>query len=622
MKKYLDTIKSPEDVKKIPEEELNDLAAEIRQKLISTVSKNGGHLASNLGVVELTIALHRVFNSPEDKIIWDVGHQSYVHKLLTGRADRFDTIRTPGGLSGFTRRSESEHDCMSSGHSSVALSAAYGVDAANTILKKNNYTVAVVGDGAFTGGMVYEALNNAGRAGSKSHLIVILNDNEMSISPNVGSFARYLGQLKANPRYMKLKATTEKTLNKIPLVGGLAVREIYNVKKNLKDRLYDSNMFEDLGFRYMGPVGGHDIHKLCEALEATKQANYPVILHVNTVKGKGYEFAEQHPSEFHGVSAFNLDSGEPIFKQTSFSEKFGEFLIDAAKNDSHICCITAAMSIGTGIDKFRGKFPNRFFDVGIAEQHATTFAAGLSAGGMFPVFAVYSSFLQRAYDQIIHDCAMQKLKIIFAIDRAGFVGTDGESHHGIFDAAFLNTIPDIILLAPTTFTELRLALEKAFYHTPGPVAVRYPRGIEPSVPDDFEQTFDDWQFYGNGDSAVTIVTYGRLFAETCKAKNVLAEKSIETKILKLNTIKPVSNDAVKSVLDCNRIFFFEEGQRFGGIGETFGDKLFKYGYKGDYTNTAVEGEFAPQDSVNGLLHHYKLDCDGMVETVINKISER
>lgn len=621
MKTYLDKIKSPADVKKIPEPELKDLASEIRERLISTVSKNGGHLASNLGVVELTIALHRVFNSPEDKIIWDVGHQSYVHKLLTGREDRFDTIRTPGGLSGFTRRSESEHDCMSSGHSSVALSAAYGVDAANTILGKKDYTVAVIGDGAFTGGMVYEALNNAGKAGNGSHLIVVLNDNEMSISPNVGSFARYLGQLKANPRYMRLKANTEKTLNAVPLVGPAAVKVIYTFKKNLKDRLYDSNMFEDLGFRYMGPVDGHDIHHLCEALEAAKEANYPVILHINTVKGKGYELAEMHPSEFHGISAFNLESGEPVFRETSFSEKFGEFLLDAAKKDSHICCITAAMSIGTGIDKFRQEFPERFFDVGIAEQHATTFAAGLSAGGMFPVFAVYSSFLQRAYDQIIHDCAMQKLKIVFAIDRAGFVGSDGESHHGIFDAAFLNTIPDIILLAPTTFTELRLALEKAFYRTPGPVAVRYPRGIEPVVPDDFEQSFDDWQIYGDSDAAVTIVTYGRLFAHACEAREALAKRGTNAKILKLNTIKPVSNDAVRAVLGCNDIFFFEEGQRFGGIGETFGDKLFKYGYKGNYTNTAVEGEFAPQDCVKGLLHHYKLDCEGMVDTVLGKITE-
>jgi len=618
-KKYLEGIHSPDDVKAIPENELDALAAEIREKLIDTVSRTGGHLASNLGVVELTIALHRVFNSPEDKIVWDVGHQSYVHKLLTGRADRFDTIRQPGGLSGFTRRSESEHDIMSSGHSSVALSAAYGIDAANRILGKQNYTIAVVGDGAFTGGMVYEALNNAGHAGNGSHLIVILNDNEMSISPNVGSLARYLGQIKANPRYVRLKARTEAALDAIPLVGHTAVRVLYSAKKNLKDRLYESNMFEDLGFRYMGPVDGHDIHHLCEALEAAKAANYPIILHINTIKGKGYELAEMQPSKFHGISAFNLLTGEVEYSEESFSDRFGEFLLSAGEKDEHICCITAAMSLGTGVEKFREKYPDRFFDVGIAEQHATTFAAGLSAGGMFPVFAVYSSFLQRAYDQIIHDCAMQKLKIVFAIDRAGFVGSDGESHHGIFDAAFLNTIPDIIVLAPTTFAELNLALEKAFYRTPGPVAVRYPRGVEPVLPADFSETFEDYQFYGDRSCGKLIVTYGRLFAYACRAKQMLAEQGTEICILKLNTIKPVSKQAVMDALSFENIFFFEEGQRFGGIGETFGDKLFKYGYHGNYVNTAVEGEFAPQGSVEGLLAHYRLDSAGMVETITDTL---
>ena len=620
-KKYLDGIKSPEDVKKIPENELDDLAREIREELIETVSKTGGHLASNLGVVELSIALHRVFSTPHDSIIWDVGHQCYVHKLLTGRADRFSTLRQKDGISGFTRRSESEHDKMSGGHSSVALSAAYGVDAANTILGKDSYTVAVIGDGAFTGGMVYEALNNAGRAGKGSHLIVVLNDNEMSISPNVGSFARYLGQIKANPRYVRMKANTEKVISSVPLIGRAAVSILYDAKKSVKDKLYGSNMFEDLGFRYIGPVDGHDIHHLCEALEAAKEANYPIILHINTVKGKGFRPAELAPSKFHGVSAFNLDTGDPLYSETSFSEKFGEFLLEAAQKDNHICCVTAAMSLGTGVDAFRERFPERFFDVGIAEQHATTFAAGLSAGGMFPVFAVYSSFLQRAYDQVIHDCALQKLKIVFAVDRAGFVGSDGESHHGIFDAAFLNTIPDIIVLAPTSFLELSNALNKAFYETPGPVAVRYPRGIEPELPEDFDESFPDWLIYGERESGVTIITYGRIFAQACRAKKALDVQGIRTKIIKLNTVKPISNSAVKAALDCENVFFFEEGQRFGGIGETFGDKLFKFGYKGNYTNIAVEGEFPPQDSVKGLLARYGLDCDGMINTVLKGLDK-
>jgi 1-deoxy-D-xylulose-5-phosphate synthase len=613
---FLNRIKSPADVKKLDEKDLPILAEEIRDELIKTVSKNGGHLASNLGVVELSIALHRVFNSPKDKIVWDVGHQCYVHKLLTGRFDDFETIRLPGGLSGFTRRYESEHDIMSGGHSSVALSAAYGIAAANRIKGKKDYTIAVVGDGAFTGGMVYEALNNAGRAGKGTKLIVILNDNEMSISKNVGALARYFAVIKANPRYFRLKARTENALNKIPYVGRKMAAAIFRLKTALKNKIYNSTMFEDLGFRYMGPIDGHDINHLCDALKGAVEADYPVILHINTTKGKGYEFAERAPDAFHGVSAFDLVSGEPIFSEPSFSDEFGSFIVNAAAKDNRICCITAAMALGTGLKQFSTDYPDRFFDVGIAEQHATTFAAGLARGGMLPVFAVYSTFLQRAYDQIIHDCAMQKLKIVFAVDRAGFVGSDGESHHGIFDTAFLNSIPDITVMAPSTFKELDNSFYRALYHTDGPVAVRYPRGIEPKLPDDFEYSGSDWDYYGNESAPFAIVTYGRLFSHACKAKQLLADMGTDVAILKLNTIKPVSNGSVKSVLHCKNVFFFEEGQRFGGIGETFADKLFKFGYTGKYALIAVEGEFPVHNTINGLLAHYGLDCDGMVQKIL------
>lgn len=613
---FLNRIKSPADVKKLDEKDLPILAEEIRDELIKTVSKNGGHLASNLGVVELSIALHRVFNSPKDKIVWDVGHQCYVHKMLTGRFDDFETIRLPGGLSGFTRRYESEHDIMSGGHSSVALSAAYGIAAANRIKGKKDYTIAVVGDGAFTGGMVYEALNNAGRAGKGTKLIVILNDNEMSISKNVGALARYFAVIKANPRYFRLKARTENALNKIPYVGRKMAAAIFRLKTALKNKIYNSTMFEDLGFRYMGPIDGHDINHLCDALKGAVEADYPVILHINTTKGKGYEFAERAPDAFHGVSAFDLVSGEPIFSEPSFSDEFGNFIVNAAAKDNRICCITAAMALGTGLKQFSTDYPDRFFDVGIAEQHATTFAAGLARGGMLPVFAVYSTFLQRAYDQIIHDCAMQKLKIVFAVDRAGFVGSDGESHHGIFDTAFLNSIPDITVMAPSTFKELDNCFYRALYHTDGPVAVRYPRGIEPKLPDDFEYSGSDWDYYGNESAPFAIVTYGRLFSHACKAKQLLADMGTDVAILKLNTIKPVSNGSVKSVLHCKNVFFFEEGQRFGGIGETFADKLFKFGYTGKYTLIAVEGEFPVHNTINGLLAHYGLDCDGMVQKIL------
>ncbi len=618
--KYLPYINSPDDVKKIPENELDVLASEVREELISTVSKTGGHLASNLGVVELTIALHRVFSSPDDKIIWDVAHQCYTHKLFTGRKEEFSTLRQPGGLAGFTRRGESEHDIMSGGHSSVALSAAYGIAAANKINGSNDYTVAVVGDGAFTGGMVYEALNNAGRAGNGTKLIVVLNDNEMSISPNVGALARYFAKMRATPRYFKLKSRTEQALNHIPLAGGALVSGIYNVKKFAKNMIYNSTMFEDLGFRYMGPIDGHDTSLLIRALSAAKEADFPIVLHINTVKGRGYEFAEKAPDAFHGISAFNLDSGEPVFSEPSFSDAFGEFITEEARKDERICCITAAMSLGCGLEGFRNSFPNRFFDVGIAEQHAVTFAAGLARGGMLPVFAVYSTFLQRAYDQIIHDCAMQGLKIVFAVDRAGFVGADGESHHGVFDAAFINTIPDITVLAPTTFSELRTAFRKALYSCEGPVAVRYPRGVDIQLPPDFEASDKDYDIYGSKKSPVALVTYGRCFGEACKAKKELEEKGTEVFVVKLNSIKPVSNDAVRETLSCERIYFFEEGQRFGGIGETFGDKLFKFGYRGLYRNFAVEGEFPRQNTVKGLLSHYFLDCEGMVN-MITKDSE-
>ncbi len=615
--KYLPHINCPDDVKKIPADKLDELAAEVREELISTVSKTGGHLASNLGVVELTIALHRVFSSPDDKIIWDVSHQSYTHKLFTGRRDKFSTLRQPEGISGFCRRNESEHDIMSGGHSSVALSAAYGIAAANKIEGNENYVIAVVGDGAFTGGMVYEALNNAGRAGKGTKLIVILNDNEMSISQNVGSLARYFAEMRATPRYFKFKSGTERALSKIPFVGKTLVSIISEVKTFVKNMVYNSTMFEDLGFNYMGPIDGHNIALLQTALNGAKQADAPTVLHINTTKGKGYEFAEKAPDAFHGISAFNLDSGEPVYSEPSFSDAFGSAVTKAADKDKDICCITAAMSLGCGLEQFRKKYPDRFFDVGIAEQHAVTFASGLARGGMKPVFAVYSTFLQRAYDQIIHDCAMQGLKIVFAVDRAGFVGADGESHHGVFDAAFLNTVPDITVLAPTTFKELESAFNRAFYQIDGPVAVRYPRGVDAEIPDDFCEEFEDFAFYGDKTLKTAVVTYGRCFSEACKAKKMLQKKGKEVFILKLNTIKPVSNIAVKQVLDCDKIYFFEEGQRFGGIGETFGDKLFKFGYKGTYRNIAVEGEFPMQNSVKGLMKHYYLDAEG----IYTKVSE-
>ena len=613
--KYLPNIHSPADVKKLREEELPLLAEEIRDQMINTVSVSGGHLSSNLGVVELTIALHRVFRSPEDKIIWDVGHQCYAHKMLTGRFEQFGTLRAPGGISGFTRRYESEHDIFSGGHSSVALSAAYGIAAANKLKKNKNYTVAVVGDGAFTGGLVYEGLNNAGRAGTGTKLIVILNDNEMSISKNVGALAKYFAMIRANPRYFRLKAKTENILNHIPVIGKRLAKILFRLKTSLKNRIYKSTMFEDMGFRYIGPIDGHSIEHLTDALEGAVEANYPVLLHINTIKGKGYELAEQNPDVFHGISAFNVVTGEKKLSGKSFSDTFGAFIENAAAKDKRVCCVTAAMGLGTGLEHFSSVFPDRFFDVGIAESHAVTFASGLARGGMLPVVAIYSTFLQRAYDQIIHDCAMQQLKILFAVDRAGFVGDDGESHHGLFDAAFLNSIPDITVFAPAAFTELENSFYKALYKTEGSVAVRYPRGVEPALPEDYVYNGEDWQSYGDETAKTAIVTFGRCFSEAVKAYETLKSEGIPVRIIKLMKIKPVPKEAVLAAVDAERIIFFEEGQRFGGIGETFADKLFKYGYRGDYTNIGVQGQFAAQNTVQGLLAHYRLDAAGMARTV-------
>ena len=612
--KYLDKIKSPADVKNLNEDDLPLLAQEIREVLIDTVSQNGGHLASNLGVVELTIALHRVFDSPKDKIIWDVGHQAYTHKLLTGRYPEFETIRREGGLSGFTNPSESEHDIFYSGHSSTSISEALGVATANGLNNDKHTAIAVIGDGALTGGLAYEALNNAGR--SKQRLIVILNDNEMSISKNVGSVARYLAVLRSKPGYFRLKARTEKIINRIPLIGKKISEQLFKSKTRLKNLIYKSTFFEDLGFRYMGPIDGHNITQLCEALEGAKMVNAPVLLHINTVKGKGYDFAEKSPSEFHGISKFNINTGEPVYGGTNFSAEFGDFLCDIASKDKRICAITAAMSLGTGLEKFRKQFPDRFYDVGIAEEHAVTFSSGLARGGMVPVFAVYSTFLQRCYDQLVHDGAMQHLHMIIAVDRAGFVGEDGISHQGILDAAFLNGIPGITVYSPSTYTELKHAFIRAIYHSDGVVAIRYPRGTEKPVPESNDLSFEPFAVYGREDSDTFIVTYGRLYSYACSAADELISRGYNVSVLKLNRIKPISEDAVKKVLSCKKVFFFEEGINSGGIGSVFSEMMTEKGFKGKFDLTAVDNEFVKHAAVSALLSEYSLDENGMIKTIL------
>lgn len=612
----LEGIKKPSDVKKIPTDMLPDLADEIRKTLIKTVSETGGHLASNLGVVELTIALHKVFNSPHDKIVWDVGHQVYVHKLLTGRYDRINTLRQHGGLSGFSNPDESEHDIFFSGHSSTSVSAAYGIAQANKIKGNKNYAIAVIGDGAFTGGMVYEALNNAGR--ERSRLIVILNDNDMSISKNVGSLAKHLAVIKARPSYFRMKAKTEQIINKIPLVGVKLSNAIFRLKTGVKRLFYKSStMFEDLGFRYMGPIDGHNIEVLTDALEGAKSADYPILLHIKTVKGKGYDFAELEPSVFHGISKFDIDTGEFRSTGTNFSNEFGSLMCNFAGNDRRVCAVTAAMSLGTGLENFENLFSSRFFDVGIAEEHAVTFCSGLAKGGMLPVFAVYSAFLQRSYDQLVHDAALQRLKIVLAIDRAGFVTGDGETHHGILDVPFLNTIPGVTVYSPTLYSEMRNAFVKALYHEPSVVAVRMFKGSEPTLPDDFYPSFEDFDVYGDPDAKISVVTYGRLFAEAATALNALKEKNINIKVLKLNKIKPISNDAVSAVLDSSHVFFYEESEMSGGAGEIFNMMLTKEKFSGNFILKAVDDKFVPHATTEILMNEFGFDS----QSIVNYISE-
>lgn len=610
---YLSKVNSPEDVKKLSYVELESLCEEIRHSLIDTVSQNGGHLASNLGVVELTVALHKIFNSPEDQIVFDVGHQCYTHKLLTGRYGCFSTLRAKNGISGFCRPSESKHDIFYSGHSSTSVSSGLGLAVANNINKNGNYVITVIGDGSFTGGMVYEALNNGGRSGAKH--IIILNDNKMSISENVGSFAKYLAAIRSTPRYYSFKAKTESVLNKFPFGEKLA-GTVYKIKTDIKNRLYtQSTFFEDLGYRYMGPVDGHNIENLCDALEASKSVNGPVLLHVITVKGKGYEHAEKDPSIFHGVPEFDIDTGEAISSKKSFCDVFGNYIVTAAKNDKSIAAITAAMGLGTGLRQFSAEYPERFFDVGIAEEHAVTFASGLSKNNMKPVYAVYSTFLQRCYDQLVHDIALQKLHFVLATDRAGFVGEDGETHHGILDVAFLSTIPNIEIYSPCNFKKLEYTLDYALYKQKGFVCVRYPRGTEKEITYKLNALSDNISCYGDNEADKVIVTYGRITAAAIEAADELIAEGIKTKVISLNKIKPLPEELFGEIMSKSKIFFFEEGIRSGGVGEKLAARLMEKGYKGEYFITAVEDRFVQQAKVDELLCLYGLDKESMIKKI-------
>lgn len=603
----LDKVNSPKDIKKLNIDELNELCSDIRKMLIETVSKNGGHLASNLGVVELTVALHKVFNSPVDQIVFDVGHQCYTHKILTGRKDSFSTLRTEGGISGFTRPVESEHDIFSSGHSSTSISAAIGLAKAKQIKGEKGKVIAVIGDGALTGGMAYEALNNC--ANENSNLVVILNDNNMSISKNVGSMAKNLTTIRTSPRYVTFKSKIQRGLAKIPKVGGQISRTFTYINAKIRKKIYHSTVFEDLGFRYYGPIDGHDLDALIDVLNVAKAHNHSVLINVNTVKGKGYNPAEKNPTQFHGIGKFNIETGEPKHSGRSFSSTFGDTMCKFAENDGRICCVTAAMTEGTGLLEFSHKFPKRFFDVGIAEQHAVTFSSGLARNGMIPVFAVYSTFLQRSYDQLIHDVAMQNLKVIFGIDRAGFVGEDGESHQGVFDTSFINSVIGLTVYAPSFYEELEAMFYEAIYKCSGAVAIRYPRGNEWYKPDDYKYVHQSYTVFGNRDSKKCLVTYGRLFSECYKAYQQLDDVFV----IKLNRIKPIDEAVIDELNDCKEIFFYEESIKSGSVGEIFASMLEEQGIAAKFKHIAVDDEFIKQASVESQIKHYKMDSESIIK---------
>ncbi len=569
MSKSLTEYNFPEDLKSMSPDELNLLSYSIRDFLIENISKTGGHLASNLGVVELTIALHRVFDSPEDKIIWDVGHQSYVHKILTGRAGDFDTLRKLDGLSGFPKRKESPHDIYDTGHSSTSISAAAGI-AAGRDLKGDKYDViAVIGDGSMTGGLAFEALNNLGM--SKSRVIVILNDNGMSISRNIGGLSEHLGKLRTSEGYLNAKASIKKSIEKIPGIGASLRGSIAKAKDRVKYAIISGGViFEELGFTYLGPADGHDIDDLIEVLEHAKHVNGPVLVHVITKKGKGYRQAEIYPDRFHGTGPFNTETGHELApSKVTYSEVFGRKILELADRDEKITAISAAMCDATGLGGFAVKYPKRFFDVGIAEGHGVTFAAGLACAGFKPVVAIYSSFLQRAYDEILEDVCLQKLPVIFALDRAGIVGADGETHHGIFDISYLSTAPGMTILTPASGKQLEEMLEYAA-SLGSPAAVRYPRGaaaVEPSIKEKF--TGKNIRISCGRD--VDILACGTTYADGRKAVDILRDAGIDAGLVNIGIVKPGEYGFLKDDAGIrNKLYVtLEDNTLNGGFGEIF-----------------------------------------------------
>ncbi len=618
----LGTINTPEDLKKIPENKIPDLCCEIRSFLVENVSRTGGHLASNLGVVELSVALHRVFSTPKDHIIFDVGHQSYVHKILTGRRDAFDTLRQGGGISGFEKRSESEHDCFGAGHSSTSVSAALGFAHADKLSGSDAYSVAVVGDGAMTGGMIHEALNNCS---SDLRLIIILNENEMSISRNIGRFAASLSKLRSTVGYAKTKKFTRRFLLRIPIVGKGLFRLVRAAKKRVKNALYGSNYFEDLGLFYMGPIDGNDYEQVEATLMNAKMQPESVVVHLKTKKGLGYKPAENDPGEYHSVYPESAQSGKE-----SFSTVFGDELRRLADGDEKICAITAAMCHGTGLTAFKEKHVDRFFDVGIAEEHALTFSAGLAAQGMKPVAAIYSTFLQRAYDNIIHDVALQSLPVVMTVDRAGLNASDGATHHGIFDVAFLSQIPDMTIYTPATYDGLRRSLVEAL--SIGKMcAVRYPSGKEvPKIKEAFYEGGFGCDEIGvrstlpeSSAPDLLIVTHGRIASQALFAAEALSQQGMTCGVALLEKLKPYGECASKLLpylpKQGGAVIFLEEEIRAGGMGLCLSDEMRRRGMLGGYKYEimATDDSFAVQEKNENIYDTARISSPFIVKTALD-----
>ncbi|PHV72470.1 1-deoxy-D-xylulose-5-phosphate synthase [Sporanaerobium hydrogeniformans] len=578
MLKLLKQIKGPENLKALKEEELIELAKEVRQFLVQSLAQTGGHLASNLGVVELTIALHYVFNSPQDKMIWDVGHQAYVHKLLTGRRKGFQSLRQFGGMSGFPKTKESAHDVFETGHSSTSISAALGMAVARDLKGEDHQVIAIIGDGALTGGMAFEALNNAGRG--HTHLIVILNDNEMSISKNVGGMVKYLTKLRSSRDYLRAKEGVEDALNQVPVIGEHMVHTIKRTKGKFKSFLIENTLFEQLGVTYLGPIDGHSYEELLDILENAKGMKGPVLIHVKTKKGKGYRLAEENPSAFHGVSSFNIATGE-ISKKCegkSFSSAFGEAMLQMASEREDVVAISAAMPEGTGLLEFSKAYPRRFFDVGIAEQHSITFAAGLAAQGIRPVAAIYSSFLQRAYDQILHDVCLQNLPVILGIDRAGLVGEDGATHQGLYDIAYLSSMPNMHILAPKVPEEVEGAIRYAL-HLNAPVAIRYPRGtatLEVAYHHDYKDVSLKTLKAGH---TRAILACGKFVGLALEVSQLLEEQGESLAVIEAPCCYPLDKEGLLKIAQgYDYLFTLEDGILLGGFGEKVFSLLIQEGY--------------------------------------------